>query len=92
MNIAVYDCKYALADEFSAGVELTDALEDDASYGDAAMTLVEPWVCVAALEQWLEDAREDLDAAEYPEYEARVLETIGELKRLGDDAYVALNS
>ena len=91
MNVAVYDCKYAWADSFSAGVELTDALDDETTWGDAAMTLVETSTCVAALEQWLEDAHEDLDAAECPECEARVRETISELKSLGDDVYVALN-
>lgn len=91
MRVAIYDCKYAWADGFTAGVELTEALEDDVSYGDAAITLVEPAIAIAALEQWLEDASQDLDAAEYPEYEARVRETISELKSLGDDVYVALN-
>lgn len=91
MNVAVYDCKYAWADGFTAGVELTEALDEAVSWGDAAMTLVEPVNAIAALEKWLEDASKDLDEDEYPVYEARVRETISELKSLGEDVYVALN-
>lgn len=88
MQIAVYDCKYSWADGFTAGWELVQALEDDISSGDAAMTLVEPSIAVASLEQWLEDFD---DEEEFPDTRARVATTIGELKALGEDTYVALN-
>lgn len=91
MNIALYDCKFAWAESFSAGPELEQALEDDVSYGDAAMTLVEPAVAISALEQWLEDAALDYDPEELPGVRAKVAETIGELKNLGEGNYVALN-
>lgn len=92
MPIEIHNCKYAWSSQFRAGLELEEALDDPAIFGDAALTLVEPVDAVAALEQWLEDARKDLDEAEYPEYEARVRQTISDLKSLGDDVYVALDN
>ena len=91
MTITVRDCKYVWVYDFRAGLELTEALDEEVAWGDAAMTLVEPVNAIAALEKWLEDASQDLDEAEYPEYEVRVRETISQLKSLGEDVYVALN-
>lgn len=87
----LHACKYAWSHQFRAGLELEEALDGEVAWGDAAMTLVEPVDAIAALEKWLEDALKDLDAAEYPEYEARVRQTISDLKSLGEDVYVALN-
>jgi hypothetical protein len=89
-SYAVYDCKYTWADMLPSGEDLVDALDEEVTSGDAALTLVEPHIAAAALEQWLEDAALDLDEDELAEARSRANETLEILRGMGEGTYVAL--
>jgi len=90
MKYAVYDCKYTWADQLPSGEDLVEALDNEVTSGDAAMSLVEPHIAAAALELWLEDAALDLTEDDLVSARSRAKETLEILRGMGEDTYVAL--
>lgn len=90
-ELTIRSAQYVWADCFPAGDELYDALNEEVTWGDTAMVLIEPAIAISALDQWLDDARLDLDPEEFTQASERVLQTISLLKGLGEDVYLAIS-